>query len=42
MKGGSKVWIRTATDVSDVWGFVRSNEFVSLWCHRVSSCASKS
>ena len=42
MKGGSKVWIRTASDVSDVWGFVRSNESVSLWCHGVSSCASKS
>ena len=29
-KGGNKVWIRTATDVQDVWSFVRSNESVSL------------
>ena len=42
MKGGSKVWIRTASDVSDVWGFVRNNECVSLLCHGVSSYASKS
>ena len=30
MKGGSKVWIRTATDVLGVWSFVRSNESVSV------------
>lgn len=41
-KGGSKVWIRTATDVLDVWNFVSSNDSVSLWCHGVSSCSSRS
>ena len=40
-KGGNKVWIRTATDVQDVWSFIRSNESVSLWCHGVSASAPK-
>ena len=40
-KGGNKVWIRTATDVQDVWNFIRSNESVSLWCHGVSVSAPK-
>ena len=30
-----------ATDVQDVWSFVRSNESVSLWCHGVSTSAAK-
>ena len=41
-KGGNKVWIRTATDVQDVWSFVHSCESVSLWCHGVPTSATKS
>jgi hypothetical protein len=40
-KGGNKVWIRTATDVQDVWSFIHRNESVSLWCHGVSASAPK-
>ena len=32
-KGGTKVWIRTESDVQDVWTFVRCGDSVSLWCH---------
>ena len=35
MKGGTKVWIRTESDVQDVWSFVRCGDSVSLWCHGV-------
>lgn len=35
-KSGTKVWIRTDSDVADVWSFLRNNEAVSLWCHGVS------
>ena len=42
MRGGNKVWIRTATDVQDVWSFVHDCESVSLWCHGVPTSASKS
>ena len=40
-KGGNKVWIRTATDVQDVWSYIRCNESVSLWYHGVSTSAPK-
>ena len=36
-KGGSKVWIRMASDVQDVWSFVHSNESVALWCHGIAA-----
>ena len=29
-KSGTKVWIRTDSDVADVWSFLRNNEAVSL------------
>ena len=40
-KGGNKVWIRTASDVQDVWSFVRGNTAVTLWCHGISTSATK-
>ena len=42
MRGGNKVWIRTATDVQDVRSFVHGCESVSLWCHGVPTSSSKS
>ena len=36
-KGGNKVWIRTASDVQDVWSFVRGTTAVTLWCHGIST-----
>ena len=41
-KSGNRVWIRTATDVEDIWSFVHRGESVSLWCHGVSTSAPKS
>ena len=35
VKGGTKVWIRTASDIQDVWRFVQSGSNVLLWCNGV-------
>jgi len=32
MKGSTKLHIRTATDVLDVWNFVKKGEQILLWC----------
>ena len=41
-RSGTKVWIRTASDVQDVWRFIRNSEAVSLWCHGVPTPVGKS
>ena len=30
MKGGTKLWIRTASDIQDAWSFVHRGEHISL------------
>ncbi len=41
MKGGTKLSIRTASDVQDVWMYVRNGDNVSLWCSGVHSLSQK-
>ena len=33
MKSGTKLWIRTGSDVHDLWNFVHRGENISLWCN---------
>lgn len=37
MKGSSKVTIRTAADVADIWAYVKKGDQISLWCQGVRS-----
>ena len=37
MRSGTKVWIRSTSDIQDVWKFVKTNENTTLWCHGISA-----
>ena len=36
MKSGSKISIKSVSDIQDVWGFVRSGTNITLWCNGLS------
>ena len=38
VKSGTNLWIRTASDIQDVWKFVHGGDHLSLWCN---GCYSK-
>ena len=42
MRSGTKVWIRSTSDIQDVWQFVKKNENITLWCHGISVNRSES
>ena len=33
VKSGTNLWIRTASDIQDVWKFVHGGDHISLWCY---------
>lgn len=37
IKSGSKVWIRSKSDVDDVWAYVRKGDNITLWCNGIGS-----
>ena len=37
MKGGSKISIKSVSDIQDVWGYVRSGTNITLWCNGLLS-----
>ena len=39
IKNGCKVWIRTASDLQDVWTSIRNRVSVTLWCNGINSPA---
>ena len=41
-KGTSKVWIRTSSDIEDLWSFIYNGTNMTLWCHGLNPILSDS